>query len=449
MNIKRHFRFEGKKTAPLVWEIIQDGDSYTTRHGMLGGAIQESSDTPGPKGKPGTKGYMDAEANCRFNMDREIRKKEEHGYIEYVAGKPLKEQITEIRGFDRMLPKNFCGYKPQTSIEDSALEKLHKAGKARYTRKYDGMCHLLVHHTSGWEIYTRRMDLATDRFPEHIKELEKTGFGPGTVIVAEAVCYDKSRQGREDFKAISSFCRSLPEETRKIVAEGKVPEPALVIFDFLFHEGKDMKTVDYDTRSKFWKDNFKPADKRIGLIASVDYYDVTPASWQEFAKKNGWEGFVVTDGSAVPGDKFYSFDGDAKRPKGHHKLKPIYEDDVVIFAGAPGTGKRLGGIGAVHVKQIHPETKKWMYCGKVGSGFTDEDLAELEKLCKKNDIPIVEKDKDVEKMNIDNHDGLVAMIEYGERQPGTQKFRFPVFMRVRTDKAVKECVAQRLAADEE
>ena len=158
---------------------------------------------------------------------------------------------------------------------------------------------------------------------------------------------------------------------------------------------------------------------------------------------------MVTDGSSVPGEKFHSFDGDAKRPKGHHKLKPIYEDDVVVFAASSGGGKRLNGIGAVHVKQIHPETKEWFYCGKVGSGFTDETLEEMEQLFKEHDMTIFDKDKDAEKVDIQNTSGVVVMIEYSDRQPGTQKFKLPVFVRVRDDKAAKECVAQRLAPDSE
>ena len=64
-------------------------------------------------------------------------------------------------------------------------------------------------------------------------------------------------------------------------------------------------------------------------------------------------------------------------------------------------------------------------------------------------MKIFTKDKDAEKLDLDNNDGIVAMIEYGDRQPGTQKFRFPVFCRTRTDKKESECVAQRLAAEEE
>lgn len=443
----REFRFEGKKSQPLIWKIEIQGNKYTTEHGMLGGTMQTFSDLPGDKGKPDTKGYVNAEDNCIFHVEREIRKKLEHGYVEFVDGKPLQKQITEI-DLNKILPKNFCSYKPQTDIEPKSLEKLHKTGKARYTRKIDGMCHLAVHHKTGWEIYTRRMDLATERFPNHIKALESIGFDVGTLIVGEMVCLRGA--GKEDFKAISRVCRSDAEEARKLITDKEVPEPKFVIFDILFYNGKDLKDKSYDDRSKFWV-----SIPRMGvstddeLIVGVDYHAVTPDNWEKIAKENGWEGFVVTDGAAVPGDKFYSFDGDAKRPKGHHKLKPIYEDDVVIFAAAKGSGKRMDGIGAVFVKQLHPETKKWIYCGKVGSGFTDQDLSELEKLFAEKQMKILDKDKEVEKMNLDSEEGIVAMIEYGERQPGTQKFRFPVFCRIRTDKTPKECIVQRLAPEEE
>lgn len=441
----REFRL-GKGKKVQVWKIWQDGEHLWTEHGQENGKMQTFSDRPGDKGKPGTKAYVDAVANASFHIEREVRKKTEHGYIEYINGKPTEEQVTEIV-FNKALPKNFCGYKPQTDIKPEALVKLHKTGKARYTRKMDGMCTLAVHHPTGWEFYTRRMDLTTERFPLHVEELNKSKFEVGTILVGEAVCVNES--GKEDFKAISSFYRSLPEESRKIVEAGEVPEPVFVIFDILFHNGKALNNVNYDNRAKLYRNDFAPFEEKKGLVASIDHYVVNPDTWDAVAKENTWEGFVVTDGDGVPGDKFFSFDGSAQRPKGHHKLKPLWEDDVVVYAAASGSGKRLNGIGALFVKQKHPETGKYFNCGKVGSGMTDSDLEELETLCKENNIPIFDKDKDAESVDLQNDEGLVAMLEYGERQPGTNKFRFPVFCRIRTDKAPHECVAQRLAPEEE
>jgi len=194
----REFRFVRKGKADLVWMIKQDGSSYVTRHGQLDGKLQEHSDTPGSKGAEGTQAYVDEVNNCQFHVLREIRKKTENGYIEYIDGVPTQEQISSF-SFGNFMPKTFCAYKPQTSITESALTKLHKAGKARYTRKMDGQMHLAVHHTWGWEIYSRRMDLSSDRFPNHIEALKTTPYGKGTILVGEMVCADG---GKENFKSI-------------------------------------------------------------------------------------------------------------------------------------------------------------------------------------------------------------------------------------------------------
>lgn len=455
----KEFRFVREGKPSLVWKIRQDGDTLYTRHGQLDGAMQDNSDTPGSKGLADSAAFVTPEDNCTFHVTREIRKKTENGYIEYENGKPLTEQVDGI-DFAKFLPKCFCSYKPQTSITDKVLARLHEEKRDRYTRKYDGMCHVLVHHTNGWEVYSRRMDRVTTKFPELISQLNQLKqFGKGTILVGELVCLKKD--GTEDFAAISSFCRTLPEEALRRVKFGELHEPIFVVFDALFHNGRDLKHKTYDERSNLWKTlpplqhvidyeiatNDKPFYGNKFRITSVDYFDLAPDTWEAFAKEKGWEGFVITDGNAKPGNKFYSFNGKAKRPAGSYKLKPGYEEDVVIYAGFKGTGKRLGGIGSVYVKQLHPDTKKWFNCGKVGTGFTDADLVEVKKLIEERNLPIVDKEKDALKV-LDGKLGIVMILEYSERQPGTNKFRFPVFNRVRFDKGVDECEAQRMAADE-
>jgi ATP-dependent DNA ligase len=432
------------KRKNLYWNISQNGESYSTEHGQVGtDNPQTFSDTPGPKGKEGTKAYVNAVDNCTFHVNREIRKKEEHGYIEYVNGKPAQEEVTEI-DFNKYLPKNFCSYKPQTSIDEKALRKIHEAGKAQYTRKYDGMNHICAKHPWGWEIYTRRMDLASERFPNHILKLNELEAEVGTVFSGEMVCH--TPDGRDDFKAISRVCRSDPEEARKLIVDGECPEPTYRVFDIIYHNQRPLNNKSFADRQKIWHNMLAKVGTN-DLINKVDIFDLTPESWMEQAKTNGWEGWVVVDTTSVPGDKLFSFDGDAKRPKGHYKLKPVYEEDVVIYAGVSGSGKRLGTIGSVLVKQRHPETKQWVKCGKVGSGFTEAHLKDLENEFTKFGLPIYDSEK-LDKQDPDDR-GIVAMIECGERQPGSQKFRFPVFVRTRTDKTPEECFIQRLAPEEE
>jgi DNA ligase-1 len=438
MNIKmsgwREFRREGRgKNATLIWKIKQESEKYITEHGQLGGAQQTFSDIPGEKGKPGTKAYVGAVDNCAWNILREIRKKEEAGYAEFIDGKYVNEITTSI-SFDKALPKNFTSYKPQTDISESSLEKIHKAGLARYTRKYDGQMHAIVKHPTGFEIYSRRMDVNSEKFPYHIIELETFDIPDGTILVGEMVC--QREDGTDNFKATSRVCRSDPETARKLIEDKECPEPKFLIFDMLFHGGKDLSNTAYDERAKIWR-NFKG-----NLINPVTYHDVTPQNWMEICKTNRWEGFVITDGSAIPGDKFFSFDGTAQRPKGHHKLKPESFTDCVIYAAASGSGKRMDQVGAIFIKQINPETGEFFSCGKVGSGFTEEDIDIITQMCKDKNIPILEKDKDALKINLqDSSHDIVVEVKFSERQEDTNKFRFPVFMRIHGDKKPLECIA--------
>lgn len=429
-----------KKDKTLVWKIRQLDEIYETQHGQLDGAFQSFSDLPGEKGKVGSKAFVSAVDNCNFHLRREIKKKLEHGYLPFIEGQVIQYQI-ENWDFSQQLPKNFCSYKPQTSITDKELKKICDNDTARFTRKYDGMMSLLVHHTWGWEIYSRRMDLITARFPNHIKELQFSNFKIGTIIVGEMVCqYD----GKDNFKDISRICRSDPTEARKLIEESKeCVEPTFFIFDIIFHDNIDLKNQTYDQRSCLWK-NYSSY-----LIKSVDYFQLKIENWKNKAKENGWEGFVVVDGDSIPNDKFYSFDGDAKRPKGHYKLKPLFENDVVIYAGLKGTGKRINGVGSVFIKQLDPETKEWIECGKVGSGFNEEDLIKIEKLLKDNQLLLLQDEKEIKNLDYHNNQGIVITIEYSDRSNDTLKFRFPVFSRIRFDKIPEECLMQNLTIFEE
>ena len=116
-----------------------------------------------------------------------------------------------------------------------------------------------------------------------------------------------------------------------------------------------------------------------------------------------------------------------------------------MYAGFKGGGKRLGLIGSLFVKQQHPETGKWFDCGKVGSGFKDEDQDELRALLKKHNLPLVAKAKEVAEIDLEKLNGFVVEVKYYERQEGTNKFQHPVFLRVRYDKGVDECEAQKLS----
>ena len=435
----REFRFVNKDRT-LIWKIGKTSSiTYITEHGILGGKMQRHSDTPGSKGVEGTKSFVSAEDNLDFHINREIRKKEEHGYVQYIDGAPIKEQVTTL-DWDKPFPKNFCCYKPQTDIKPKSLEKLCKKGLARFTRKYDGFACLAAHFSDGWRIYSRRMDLITGHFPKQVEALEKlTTLESGTLLVGEMLCL--KGDNLDDFKSTSRVCRSKEKESLELRSSGEVPEPVFIIFDALFHNNKDLQNTTYDDRSSLWKSLPTIDNRNDALVLSVDYFDLTPDTWEDYAKSRGWEGFVVTDGSATPGDKFYNFSGKPKRPLGSHKLKPEWTEDCVVFAWSEGSGKRLGKAGSLWVKQINPETGQFENYGKVGSGLTEQDVEYFTDKVSELDLPVVKNDKQASSLNLEDCVNLVVEIKFSERQEGTNKFRFPVFLRERIDKKPEECIA--------
>jgi ATP-dependent DNA ligase len=433
-----------KSGRTQVWRMAEvSEDTYCVEHGLLDGKMQRAEDTPGSKGKESSKAYVSPHDNMLFHMEREARKKMEGGYREFIDGELVGERADSL-DWSLPLPKHFCPSKPKSSIEPEALEKLYKSGRAIFTRKVNGFCHVACHHVDGWRIYSRRMDDLTEHFPLHVEKLNSIReFGVGTILTGEMVVW---REGEvDDFKQISRFCRSLQPEARQLVASGEVAEPIFIIFDMVFHNGKDLKDYPYRQRSYLWREPLLPLDT---IIRPIGLVETSPALWSGMVKDAGWEGLVVVDGSAPPGEKFYSFTGKSERPNCSWKLKPVFTEDVKIIACSKGTGKRMAGAGAIHIAQIHPDTNEWLYCGKCGSGFSEEALEELEERCLATGIPILNKDKEVLDIDIANAPGICCEIEFYDRQPGTNKFLFPIFIRFRDDKGVDECVAQKLNADD-
>ena len=172
----REFRkTTGRGKKPQVWRISIDPsntETYVVSWGVLDGAVQTTADTPGTCGVEGHSDYQTGADYAIFCMNREIRKKKEQGYVEYIDGKPTEKVVSSV-DLSLGLPKNFCLYKPKLEIADKKLKKLEEDKRAVWTLKRDGMMHIAFKRVGEWEIYSRRIDLATEKFPRVINSLNK------------------------------------------------------------------------------------------------------------------------------------------------------------------------------------------------------------------------------------------------------------------------------------
>lgn len=209
---------EGKRSG-LVYRK-KDQETYFVRWGVLSGVLQETFDRPGSCGVNGHIDYQTPNEYVNFCIEREIRKKLEQGYIEYINGKPVKE-VSDSIDFNKQLPKNLCFYKPQLKIEEDKLKKLYDKSRAIWTLKRDGMCHVAVKRNNNWEIYSRRMDLV-NKFPHIINDLNKLKVNNGTILLGEMVFTNPD--GTDNFKNVSKICRSKDDLALAYQGLGKFPK---------------------------------------------------------------------------------------------------------------------------------------------------------------------------------------------------------------------------------
>jgi len=461
--MRKFIKTTGRNKKNQVWYIgidQKDKISYIIKWGQIGGNIQMTSGRPGSCGVKGHIDYQSPEEYVIFCMEREIRKKEEQGYVEYINNKPVKKVITSI-DFSKPLPKNLCFNKPVKDISEKKLNSLSKKNKIIWTLKRDGMMHIAVKAKGIWEIYTRRMDLATDKFPHIVNALNELKAPNNSIFLGEMVYLKLNRL--DDFVSTSRICRSDVDLALAYQGLGKFPKDfkeknilgkmRYYVFDVAFLNSKDIITT-------------YPVSKRLELLtkyfSNIDSLNITTGigttseimdkEWQlrsdmlwnkyiaplqiiktnveedlELAKSSNIEGFVILNIDAKYGDKAYSFDGKAQRPDGVYKRKPKWEEEFIISDVYEGSGKNRGKLGGFFIEQIHPKTGDKILCGKCGGGFSDKQREDFWN--KRNELI-----------------GNTIKIEFDSRQlpkNGSYALRFPVF-KYFSDKVPNECIAQFL-----
>lgn len=375
--------------VPRVWTVEVVGNKVVTGWGQLGGKMQSATEAFSGVNV----GKANAMSPSEYALDRAremCRKKGWEGYLEMGPNGYMDPISQSEIDFTQPLPLNLSFYKPDNSLS-AALDKKARGLGCWYTRKRNGMMKVLVKDDYGeLKIYSRRMlrqhddEVATeytwdDRFPHIISAIEPH-IPPRTILLGEMVVEEN---GVERFDLAQSYIKSLTPKAVREMDESKL-YPFFYGWDVAFWNGQNL------VANMAMRDRVQYLDT-IEMEASCQHFEAlvrlsfpTPEHAVEFAKEQGWEGFVVIDPDAIYGDKAFNFKGKPDRPgKACGKLKPTFEDDFIAiwdpengFGERSQKGSRAGGIKSVGLYQYNTKGEL-IFIANVNSGLTKELLATL------------------------------------------------------------------------
>jgi bifunctional non-homologous end joining protein LigD len=252
----------------------------------------------------------------------------------------------------------------------------------------------------------------------------KTAILDGEVVVTDTA-------GRPNFGLLQH--RINLTKPADIERAAKTYPAQLMLFDILELNGQSLIKKAYEERREILE-NVIPSEPGSRIqVPPIFEGDLRAAL--ETADQLQLEGVVAKRRNSIyqPG----------RRPHTWLKIKLHRAQEVVIGGWRPGQGRRGGGVGSL-LMGVPTETGLH-YVGRVGSGFNDRQLddiqAKLEKLSRKTspffDVPR-EDARDAHWVT----PSLVGEVTYGElTEPG--RLRHPVWRGLRPDKSPDEVVWER------
>ena len=226
-----------------------------------------------------------------------------------------------------------------------------------YEHKFDGVRCLVIKKNRKVKLLSRNKNLMNSEYPEIAQAFEKQK-ADNFIVDGEIVAVEK---GISDFELLQS--RINLKDLERIKAKIKQVPIALCIFDVMYAHGYDLHHLPLLERKQILKKLLKY--NKVLLFTEHKVGD--GVKFFHKACKLGWEGLI-----AKKADSIY----EGKRSRNWLKFKCVMEQELVIGGFTTPRGSRTD-FGALLVGYY--ARGKFMYAGKVGTGFSHETLKILGK----------------------------------------------------------------------
>ena len=305
-------------------------------------------------------------------------------------------------------------------LDDEDLS-LITAAEFAVERKYDGIRVQLVSTAMGKAVFTRTGDDISSAFPDVLTELHSAVVLDGELVISKD-------------NTIGSFNDLQQRLNRKAPSKKLLQEsPAhIILYDILLCESEDLRALPFVERRlhlEQWFAKMKPANMALSnLLDFSGNADLTTLRDTVLLEKHiAIEGLMLKrkDSTYVAG-----------RPTGlwyKWKRDPFLLDAILMYAQR-GHGKRSSfysdfTFGLFKDDELLP-------IGKAYSGFTDQELTQLDKWVRHHTIKRYGPVREVEKQLV--VEVAFDAVNYSSRHKSGIALRFPRINRIRWDKPIAE-----------
>ncbi|SES68401.1 DNA ligase-1 [Methanococcoides vulcani] len=290
--------------------------------------------------------------------------------------------------------------------------------------KFDGARVQIHKDGDNINIFSRRLENVTGSLPDIVEAVKENVKADSAIIEGEAVAVDEHGNPR-------AFQDILKRFRRKYDVETTVREIPLILnlFDILYLNGEVLIDTPLTDRRTVLVDCVENTSRiKVDIQVLTDDPEKVNEIYSE-ALAAGHEGVMLKNPNAS-----YS---PGKRGKNWLKKKPLMETlDLVVIGAEWGYGRRANLIGSYALACFDPDAGTFLPIGKVATGFSDEQLAELTELL--SDQIVVESGREIELKP-----EVVFEVAFEEIQKSTNyksgyALRFPRLVNVREDKSPEE-----------
>jgi bifunctional non-homologous end joining protein LigD len=230
-----------------------------------------------------------------------------------------------------------------------------------YEFKWDGVRAVASVRAGTLALTSRKGTDITVRYPE-MGRLPDALAGHDAIVDGEIVAMDD--RGRPDFGALQNRMHRTGSEVPRMAAARPV---TYLVFDLLAWDGENLLDAPYAER--------RARLDALGIAGhrwvATPWFPGGGADVLAASEENGLEG-VVAKRLASPYRP-------GLRSPDWRKIKNFRTQAVVVGGWRPGQGRRAGTIGSLLVG-VPDDDGRLVYVGHVGTGFTDQDLRDLQRM---------------------------------------------------------------------